>query len=55
MVFSVYSFQTWFDIAIIAEEGADEAIVEAEQRKNILSMLHQVLATLGFNLSIFNF
>ena len=41
-MYVVNSFETWFDIAAISEEGADEAIVEAEQRKNILSMLHQV-------------
>ena len=40
--FSIDSFESWFDIAVISNEGADEAIVEAEQRKNVLSMLHQV-------------
>ncbi|XP_013385622.1 lymphocyte-specific helicase-like isoform X1 [Lingula anatina] len=37
------SFETWFDIEYISESGADEKIVQEEQQKNILSMLHQIL------------
>lgn len=37
------SFEMWFDVEIMSEESADEAIIEEERKKNILSMLHQIL------------
>ncbi|KAL4220426.1 hypothetical protein ACF0H5_020829 [Mactra antiquata] len=37
------SFEMWFDVEMLSEEGVDEAIIEEERRKNILGMLHQIL------------
>ncbi|XP_066276404.1 lymphoid-specific helicase-like isoform X2 [Branchiostoma lanceolatum] len=37
------SFEEWFDFTSIGEEGGEEKIVEQEQEKNVLGMLHQVL------------
>ncbi|XP_052214522.1 lymphocyte-specific helicase-like isoform X2 [Dreissena polymorpha] len=37
------SFETWFDVSVISDAAADAAIIEEEKKKNILSMLHQIL------------
>ncbi|XP_078670176.1 lymphocyte-specific helicase-like isoform X2 [Branchiostoma floridae x Branchiostoma belcheri] len=37
------SFEEWFDFTSIGEEGGEEKIVEQEEEKNVLGMLHQVL------------
>lgn len=37
------SFEAWFDVERISEADADKKIVQEEQQKNILSMLHQIL------------
>ncbi|KAL3831416.1 hypothetical protein ACJMK2_023167 [Sinanodonta woodiana] len=38
------SFETWFDVEHIGSDDMNEQIVAEEQRNNILSMLHQILA-----------
>ncbi|XP_071149250.1 lymphocyte-specific helicase-like [Mytilus edulis] len=37
------SFTDWFDVGRLGGEDADKQIVQEEQQKNILSMLHQIL------------
>ncbi|WAR17517.1 DDM1-like protein [Mya arenaria] len=37
------SFETWFDVTVISDDAADEAIIEEEKKTNILGMLHQIL------------
>jgi hypothetical protein len=38
----IFSFETWLDVERITGQDADKKIVQEEQQKNILSMLHQV-------------
>lgn len=39
----VLRFEAWFDVDALRSEDVDEQIVAEEQKKNILSMLHQIL------------
>ena len=40
---NVYSFEAWFNVDDLRSDDVDEQIVAEEQKKNILSMLHQIL------------
>ena len=38
-----FSFEAWFNVDDLRSDDVDEQIVAEEQKKNILSMLHQIL------------
>lgn len=40
---NVFSFEAWFNVDDLRSDDVDEQIVAEEQKKNILSMLHQIL------------
>ena len=38
------SFESWFDMSLVTEDGGQAEIVRAEKENNVLTTLHSILA-----------